>query len=50
MVYGGQFIFIFDNLHAVVAVNHNHDTAEGIEHSTIFFEMYLPLIFLAISN
>jgi CubicO group peptidase (beta-lactamase class C family) len=50
MGYGGQFIFIFPDLHAVVAINHNHDTAKGIEQSNIFFEKYLPLIFNKINE
>ena len=49
MGYGGQFIFIFPGLHAVVAINYNHDTADGIKQSNIFFEKYLPLIFKKIN-
>jgi CubicO group peptidase (beta-lactamase class C family) len=44
MGYGGQFIFIFPNLNSVVAINHNHDTPNGIEQSNQFFEKYLPII------
>ncbi|MES2419107.1 MAG: hypothetical protein V4541_13045 [Bacteroidota bacterium] len=50
MGYGGQYIFVFPNLDAVIAVNHNHDTAEGIEQSTLFFEKYLPLLYDTIIN
>jgi CubicO group peptidase (beta-lactamase class C family) len=50
MGYGGQFIFIFPDLNAVVAINYNHDTAEGIAQSNIFFEKYLPLIFNIINE
>jgi CubicO group peptidase (beta-lactamase class C family) len=44
MGYGGQFIFIFPDIHTIVAVNYNHDTADGIKQSNVFFEKYLPLI------
>ena len=45
MGYGGQFLFTFPDLNAVVAVNHNYDTAKGIEQSNVFFEKYFPIIF-----
>lgn len=48
MGYGGQFILIFPDLNSVIAVNHNHDTANGIEQSNIFIENYLPLLFAKI--
>ena len=48
--YGGQFIFIFPNLNTVVAINYNHDTAEGIEQSNVFFEKYMPSIFNRINE
>ena len=50
MGYGGQFLFIFPDLNAVVAVNYNYDTAKGIEQSNVFFEKYFPLIFENIKN
>lgn len=50
MGYGGQFIFIFAGLHAVVAINYNYDTTDGIIQSNMFFEKYLPLIFNEINN
>ncbi len=50
MGYGGQFIFNFPNINAIVAINYNHDTSEGINQSNVFFEKYLPLIFNRINE
>ena len=45
MGYGGQYIFVIPDLTMVIVVNHNHDTAKGIEQSTKFIETILPSIF-----
>ena len=50
MGYGGQFIFISPDINTTFAINYNHDTAEGIEQSNVFFEKYLPLIFKRINE
>lgn len=46
--YAGQYLFIFPNLKAVIAVNHNSATKKGIEQIIDFIKNYLPLIFEAI--
>jgi CubicO group peptidase (beta-lactamase class C family) len=48
--YGGQFLFIFSDLNAVIAVNHNHDTAMGIEQMIAFAKKDFPLLIQKINS
>jgi CubicO group peptidase (beta-lactamase class C family) len=44
MGYAGQYIFIFPDIHTVIAVNHNNKVEDANKQSRIFMDKYLPVI------
>lgn len=44
MGYGGQYIFIFPEIHVVIAANHNNQVQDANRQSWVFMNKYLPLI------